>query len=405
MAREIKILTQHYHPETAATAQLLTDLADGLQERGFEVSVCTVQPSYGVREDLPRREIANGVLVRRVFSTRLGRYRVVLRLVDAGTFCASVVCRLLLARRTHLLIVSNPPFLMWVGWLLSVLRRYRYTLLVHDVYPDVAVRLGFLEEHGLVVWGWRVLNRLAYRRAQRIIALGERMRDQLLLQAGVESEKLAVIHNWAKPTAIRPRPKDENPFAQEQMITDKLVVLYSGNMGRFHDLETIIEAAERLRDRKDIVFLFIGDGAKREKLVAQAKELALDNVRFLPYQPVDRLALTIPSGDIGVVTLESGTEGLCVPSKLYSYLSGGIAILALLGEGSEVADIVDRWDCGVRVAQGDVSGVVRCIDRWDKDREFLKRQGMNARKCLESQFAMARAVDQYAELLAGASDA
>ncbi|MFC2106173.1 glycosyltransferase family 4 protein [Candidatus Bipolaricaulota bacterium] len=397
-------MTQHYRPETAATGQLLTDLSTGLAREGFRVTVYAAQPSYGTRVRQPRREVRDDVHIRRVFSTRLGRHRAVFRLADAGTFCVSLIFRLLFMRRMPLLIVSNPPFLMWVGWMLSLLRGYPYTLLIHDVYPDVAIRLGVVAENGVAVQLWRWLNEKAYRRSKRIITLGERMEERLAQHRGVAQEKMRVIHNWADSCFIRPLPKCENPFVQEQGLSGKLVVLYSGNMGRSHDLETLVEAANRLRDNREILFLFIGDGAKKGKLVDRARELDLPNVRFLPYQPVDRLPYTIPTGDIGVVTLEQGTEGLSVPSKLYTYLAAGSAVLALLGEGSEVADIVEQFDCGVRVTQGDVEGVVRSLERWCEDRCLLDGQKANARECLMEMFTRQRAIKQYVELLEDLGD-
>jgi glycosyltransferase involved in cell wall biosynthesis len=289
--------------------------------------------------------------------------------------------------------------LFWVAWVLNRMRGFPYTLLIHDVYPDVAIRLGILSEKGIAARLWRLLNRCAYKRARAIIVLSERMREALAEHPGVDREKLVVIHNWVDPAWIHPLDKGENPFVHEQGLSEKLVVLYSGNMGRHHDLETLIEAADRCRERPDVLFLFIGDGAKKGALVARARERGLDNVRFLPYQPLDRLPYTIPAADIGVVTLERGVEGLCVPSKLYTYLAAGVAILGLVARGSEVDDTIGEFDCGFRVDQMDVTSVVEALERWASQPALLKRHKRNARRALEERYTRSQALQRYIEVL------
>jgi len=208
-----------------------------------------------------------------------------------------------------------------------------------------------------------------------------------------------VIHNWADGQFIVPRSKEENWFAQKYGLVGKTVVLYSGNMGLFHDLETIIEAADRLQGLEDLVFLFIGGGGKKEKLVQMAKQRGLKNVKFLPYQPRDHLPYSLTAGDIGVVTLERGVEGFCVPSKLYSYLAAGQAILALVGKDSEVADIIEKFECGIRIDQGDIEGVVNALARWRNDLSLLERMKRNARNCFEQHFTKDQAIARYHEIL------
>ena len=217
-------------------------------------------------------------------------------------------------------------------------------------------------------------------------------------------EKVHVIHNWADPSFIRPLARCENPFVREQGLSGKLVVLYAGNMGRFHDLETLLEAAVRLEAREEVVFLFIGGGAKKKRLISYASQKHLKNIQFLPYQPADDLPRTITAGDVGVVSLERGTEGLCVPSKLYTYMAGGLAILALTGPESEVADIVERHECGARASQGDVDRVVSLLELWLEDPELLEEHKSRSRQCLVDEFARGHAVRRYADLLSRATE-
>ena len=398
MADSLTFLTQHYYPELAATGQLLTDLAEELAARGYRVNVWTRQPGYEKRGRAAAKEVRNNVEIRRVPSLRLGRKSVSRRLIDAVSFCLGILLRLLIGRRTHLLIVTNPPFLMWVGWIGSVLRRHTYTLLIHDVYPDIALRLGLLKPNGWMVRIWRVFNCRAYKRAHSMVGLSQRMGKALAEHSGFDMRKLTIIHNWADDSRIRPLQRSQNPFAKSLGVRDELVILYSGNFGMFHDLETILEAARQLESRQDIKFLFIGDGAKRDKLLTDALSWSLTNVRFLPYQPAELLPYTITTGDIGVVTLEKGTEGLCVPSKLYTYMAGGLAILAVTGKDSEVADTIRRCECGVHVHQGDTRNAVECIRAWADRPELLAQHKRNSYLHLHAEFSRQSAMDQYAAL-------
>lgn len=398
MVESLTFLTQHYFPEPAATGQLLTDLAEQLVSQGFRVTVWTRKPRYAVREGTTARECRHGVEIHRLASFHIHRQCIAYRLTGEVLFSLSVALRMLCTARTHFLIVSNPPFLMWIGWLGSVVRRHTYTLLIHDIYPDIAIQLGFLKPHGWIAWLWRMLNRLAYKRAQSVVGLGQRMGQALSKQRGFDEAKLKIIHNWANDSRIRPMRRAENPFAKRLGIRDELVVLYSGNLGRFHDLETILEAAKQLESRSDIVFLFIGDGAKKEKLVAKASSWDLANVRFLPYQPAELLPYTITTGDIGVVTLEEGTEGLCVPSKLYTYMAGGLAILGVVGGSSEVADTIRQFECGVQVRQGDVFRTVESIKTWADRPDLLAQHKHNSYLHLRAVFSRQSAIDKYAAL-------
>ena len=193
--------------------------------------------------------------------------------------------------------------------------------------------------------------------------------------------------------------KELNPFVHRHGLEGKLVVLYSGNLGQAHELETLVEAAERLKDLHELVILFIGEGAKKAKLMAMVEERQLSNVLFLPPVPYEELSYSLTAGDVGVVTLERGVEGLCEPSKLYGYLAAGLAILALVGEKSEVAEIVERHQCGYRLDPGDVDGVVETLRYLATHRGELEKMKRSARECLEHFYDRRLAVEKYLDII------
>jgi colanic acid biosynthesis glycosyl transferase WcaI len=401
LARSILLVTQYFYPELGGTAQQLTDLAAGLQRRGMRVCVLTGQLTYARGPKLARREAYHEVSIERLPMPYLDRVQPAMRAASAGLFTLAVLFRLLVSRgREPLLIVTNPPTLPLVGLILKRLRGQRYICLVHDIYPDIAVRLRYLRAESLVarMWGW--CNGQMYSAADHVIVLGSCMEKTVRRKIGSAAPaRITVIPNWADGEAIVPRAKADNWFSARYATRDKLTVLYAGNMGLFHDLDTLLEAARRLREFGDIQFLFVGDGGQRDRLVARVREWSLSNVRVLPYQPREHLPYLLTSGDLAAVTLARGTEGLAVPGKLYTALAAGQAILAVVGPESDVAQIVEEWRCGVRIDQGDAEAAVAALLRLRGDPAALAEMQRNARLCFEARFTMDRSVDQYFEVL------
>lgn len=401
MANRVTIVSQPFYPETAATAQLFTELAVDLTGRGLEVRAYAAQPSYHRRQKLPKRETHQGVRIERLWATQFGRERLLGRLLDGGTFSLSVFLRLLLSRQRPgevLLVTTNPPILGWVAWLARLLRKRRYMLVIHDLYPDVAEKLGYMRANGLLARMWRSANRRAYRRSSGIVVLGESMRDTVLKAYG-PLPHVHVIHSWADGSAIQPLPKGENPLARAWGLDGPFVVLYSGNLGQAHQLDVLVKAAERLQDILEVVIVFIGEGAKKAELVFMVQELGLRNVLFFPPVPYGELRHSLGLGDIGVVTLERGVEGLCEPSKLYGYLAAGLAILALVGERCEVAEIVKKHRCGYRLDHDDAAGVVRVVRHLAGHRAELEEMKRSARECLERFYDRRVAVEKYLDVI------
>lgn len=395
---EITILSQYFYPEVASTGQLMTELALGLKERGCDVHIITGQPPYYKKEKLLAEEDYRGVSIRRVWCTGLDKNKKIGRVMNSMAFFISSFLTVSFSRKVPLLIVSNPPFLPLIGTLLKTIRGQKYIFLVHDVYPEIAVKLGYLSDRELMTRIWDWVNKAIYARADFIVVLGEYMEKEVRKKLK-DSGKTQVIHNWADKDFIKPIKKEENSFCEKYGLKKKMVVLYSGNIGLSQDLETVILAANELKDNTDIVFVFIGEGGKKAKLIKMAEDFKLDNVLFLSYQPQENLPLSLACGDIAVVSLEKGIEGLAVPSKLYTSLAAGQAIVGLVGEKSEIADVIKKYSCGFRVDQGDVEGLIEFLERLYDDQKLLNEMKSNARKCFEENFEKAMAIDKYFEIV------
>ncbi|HEY3356082.1 MAG TPA: glycosyltransferase family 4 protein [Polyangia bacterium] len=395
----VLLLNQYFWPDEAATAQLATDLAEDLVARGDEVTVVASAGAYAGPAATCRRETYRGIDIRRVPATSFGRKTKLHRVADYATFYAGAALELARAGRHDVIIVlTTPPLLNTLGVALQALRGERLVLWVMDVYPEIAVALGVFPARGLLTAGLRAAARLVYRRADAVVALGELMAERLVA-AGAPRDRVHVIHNWADGAAITPIPRAQNAFARELGLTDELVIGYSGNFGNCHDVTTILEAAKLLRDRRDILWLFIGDGPRRAEVAAAITRDGL-HAQLLPYQPRARLAESLSAPDVHLVTILPGFEGLLVPSKLYGCLAAGRAVAYVGPPGTEVARIIGDGRCGVAVAPGDAHGLAQQVTRM---RGASRGMGERARATFTTGFGRERLTAAWRAVCVGRS--
>ncbi len=406
--KTIRILSMYFYPDVATTGQLLTELAIGLTERGYAVKVITAQPTYE-KQSAPSRERYRGIDIVRLWSTTLNKNTVTGKLLNSLSFFLSTTLALLFSRdRSPLLIVSNPPFLPAVGVILRVIRGIKFIFLVHDVYPDIAVRLGYLKENSIVVAVWDRVNSAIIRGASRIIVLSNSMKNVIAGKAGPAdrtdgTRKIVIIHNWADGEFIRPMKRDRNDFLQQHGLMGKFVVLYSGNLGLFHELEIVVEAA-RCIDDDAFRFVFIGEGGKKPLLEQMVKQYQLNNVLFFPYQEKELLPHSLTAASVSVVTLEENIEGLAMPSKLYTIMAAGNPIIGICDTGSDVSNIVNAARCGFTMLHDDRDGIIRILHQLKDDPRLAGELGKNARAYFEYHFTMDLAVDQYSAVIDAVHD-
>jgi colanic acid biosynthesis glycosyl transferase WcaI len=393
------ILNQFFYPDHSATSQLMTELAESLVAAGDEVTVIAGRGRYNGGELLPPREEYKGVRIERAWATSFGKARLWRRLCDYLTFYVGAFWKLfVLPRHDILMALTTPPLIALPALLVGRLRGMRVINLVQDVYPDVAVALGAFRVHGLRVRTFDYLNRFVLRHVDRIIVLGECMRARIRAKTG-DAVPIEVIHNWADGAAIQPLPKnldeEPNPFLKENNLNDEFVVLFSGNFGRVNEFSTLLEAARRLREWRDIVFLFVGEGAKGDEIKDFIARHNLSNVRVLPYQPRERLRYSLSAGDALVVTLGEGLAGLSVPSKIYAVFAAGRPALFIGDKNSTAAQLIERYKCGAVVGAGECEQLVAVISEWATVRNRCEELGRAARRAFDERFERAHAVRAY----------
>lgn len=377
----------------------MTGLAESLVEHGVEVTALAGRGRYNGGERLTPKEVYQGVLIERAWATSFGKGSVIKRLSDYLSFYLGATWKLLrLPRHDVVMALTTPPLVGLIALVIGRLRGMRVVALVQDIYPDVAVSLGTLRERSRATRFLNYLSRLMLRKSDRIVVLGECMRERVISKIGERfSPRVDVIHNWADGTEIKPLSGEENSFSAQQKLNGKFVLLFSGNLGRVNEFATILDAALILRDRDDILFLFIGEGAKAAEIEKFTEKHHLDNVRMLPYQPRETLRQSLAAGHASLVTLAEGLAGLSVPSKTYGILAAGRPILFVGDSRSCVARIVADNNCGEVVSSGDSPRLARIISDWASDKAKLSELNANARKAFEEHFDRPKAVSAYLE--------
>ena len=297
-------------------------------------------------------------------------------------------------RQPLLFIVAQPPYLPLIGYVRSLLFQQRYVVWVDDVYPDVLVRTGRAAESGVVARVWRGVNRRMYSRASAIFTLGPYMAD---LVRRYTTHPVQVVATWVDADAFPRKEKSENPFALKHDQTDKLTVLYSGNIGLTHDLDTMIEAARTLKNQRDVSFLVVGGGPRWDEVQSAGK--GLDNLKFLPSQDEEVLPDSLATGEIAVVSLAKGLEGVSMPSKTYYNMAARSAILGLSHAPNDLASVIAEHECGVNVEPDDVDAFVDAVLRFRDDPAFLETCRANARRAAETTFSRSTNVARVLEVL------
>lgn len=389
----ILVLNQYYWPGIEATAQLLTDLCEGLAETYDITVVAGTTAGAG-----PGRRLRGGVEIVRVPSTAFSRRRLPARAANYLSYVVLAALSALGARRPDLVLCeTDPPFAGAAAHLVA--RRFGVPLVavVKDLFPETAVELGRLRSTLLV----RALDRTIrfyLHRAECVVAIGETMQSRLLAK-GVSPERLRVIPDWVDTDAIRP-PEGENAWRIEQALDGQVVVMHSGNIGHAQDLDTLVRASTLLGDLERLSIVVVGDGARRAELVGLARELNAERVRFLPYQPREVLPQSLAAGDVHYVGLAGGLSGYVVPSRLYGVLAAGRPAIVAADEDSEPVRLVRRVGCGIAIPPGDpaaAAGAIRAVANGEYDLDAMGRRG---REYVVSSADRVSGVRRYEELFA-----
>ncbi|MGA7840289.1 MAG: glycosyltransferase family 4 protein [Candidatus Acidiferrales bacterium] len=391
----ILLLNEYYPPDTSATAKMAAQVAEALAQR-HRVTVVAGRPSYDPDARYPyallRRDTRNRVTVECVGSTAFPRHQMLRRVSNYLSYLALAVPRALALRPDIILAMTDPPIAGIAGAFIARLAGRPFVYNIRDLYPDMAVG-GDIVRAGKWAARWENLHRWALKHAARVIVLGDDMRERILAK-GVAAERVFVVRDGTTPTtapmaasattpaaattaAAASMPERDDPVVQEIRHGFPFVVLHAGNLGFYGAWDTLLAAAKILSN-ENTGFVFIGDGANRAALESASRDL--QNVKFAPFRPVAQLPHVMMAGDVHVVTVKRGLEGVVVPSKLYSILAAGRPIIVVAPAECDAARIVVESGCGVAADPDDPAAVAAAIRELRAQPVRLAEMGRRARE-------------------------
>jgi colanic acid biosynthesis glycosyl transferase WcaI len=396
------LLALNYYPDKLGNAPLMTGLAEGLVERGHQVTVVCAFPHHETgridpewRGKLFARDEHKGVRIIRtyIYAPEGG---MVAKMANYASFTAAALAAASTVRGIDVIFTPSPPLTLGiVDEALSRLKRVPFVYNLQDLFPEAAVRLGVLT-NPKVIAGFERLEKWVYRKAHHLSVISEGFR-QHLLGHGVPDHKISVIPNYTDTTFIQPRPQAGNPFRAEHGLDDTFVVQFSGRMGYSQGLETVIEAWRMLTDLPDLRLMMVGDGQAQEMVAAELR----DDPRavVLPTQPREVLPDLLAASDVGLAPLRHGMAGTSVPSKMFGIMAAGRPVIAGVDAGSDADLMVQAAGSGLVVEPEDPAALADAIRALATDRKQAKAMGESARRYVENHHSNTVVVDQYEAML------
>jgi glycosyltransferase involved in cell wall biosynthesis len=402
---KILLIAQHYFPDLVSTGLHMTELTTKWKELYPEISmnVLTSNNTAKVKhEKVITNEVYKGVQIRRVKSVGKQHGNLINRVIYAIGFILKALFYLLKNGRKYdiYLITTNPPFLGILILVIHKLFKKPYIIISYDIYPQILNSLGILKSDNILYKLWYKLNTVVYKNSEKVVSIGDDMTEILLSQIGVtHKNKIELIYNWSDKNSVRYIAPEENKFLSSQNLLDKKVVLYSGTFGTTHNIEDILQASLDLKDNIEIVFLFIGGGAKEKVVLDHIKNNNSQNLILLPFQPFEILSQTLSSATISIVCLDEKFTGLSVPSKTYGLMAAKQPILALMSNNAEIARTINKFNFGKVWNESSHVKLSSVILEMLSDKENLEFMATNGYDAFIDNFNIDISVKKYNDLV------
>ena len=413
--KKLLIYAHYYIPDTASTGQILRELAEGMLDK-FDITVICVVPSYlGTVEDKYKahmfyRENINGVDILRIRVPEFSKTNTMSRIKNILTyFIGAMIATFKVGKQDYVLSISQPPILggllgVWGKWM----KHAKYIYNIQDFNPEQVLAVNF-SKNKLITGAMMLFDKFSCRQSDLIITVGrdlvQTVHDRF---KGKKVPKTVMINNWIDEKEIYP-VEAEDPkvvtFKEKYGLQDKFVIMYSGNIGLYYDLENIMKVIEQVKpgtktaDGREVVFAFVGAGSVLDKLVAYKEEKQMDNVKFIPYQDKADLIYSLNAGDVHWCVNAKGIKGVSCPSKYYGIAAAGKAVLSVLEKDSEIRCIIEETHGGLCSEPGDYKAMAENL-KWfieNSDTDKVVEMGKRSRENLVKKLTRDVSVKKYAE--------
>lgn len=427
--KKLLIYAHYYAPDVASTGQILKELAEGMLDV-FDITVICVVPSYGGKIDPEYRrnrfyyEEINGVHVIRVRVPEFDKTNKLSRIRNIAAYAVRAALATFQVKNVdYVFSISQPPIL---GGLLGVwgklTRRARFIYNIQDFNPEQVIAVNYTR-NPLILKTAMTLDKFSCRRADKVIVVGRDMVDTL--KRRFQQNRLpryAFINNWVDEKELYPLPADDpqvTAFRRKYGLENKYVIMYSGNLGLYYDLENLIRVIKEFRkgrtmdgriengplttDGREVVFAFVGAGSMKRRLEKYKEKHHIDNVIFIPYQKKEELIYSLNAADVHWCVSAKGIKGVSVPSKLYGCLAVQKPVIGVMEPGAEARLIMEEIGCGYVCDPGDYEHVARHV-RWFIEHagsEEVTEMGRRGREYLEKNLTRDVSVGKYVDEILG----
>lgn len=397
---------QYFPPEKASGLPIVTDMIEGFAEHGWDVDVYIPTPTRGVTDEVrseyakKRKEVlCNGKLtIHRMHLYREGT-RMLQRTIRYSIFSLQCLVRGLFLPADAIFTGGGPPTQGIIGGLIHKWTNKKFIFNPQDLFPDSLVIAGQATEESKVVKLGRKMERFAYKNADVIITITEDMAENIRSKTE-DKNKVHVIRNWIDTEKTVPVERSKNKLFDELGLSrDKFYVTYAGNIGMMQGIETIVDAAEKLQAEEDIQFIIFGNGSEEESIKNRIKDKHLTNIKLYPLQPLERVSEVYSLGDISIIPCKPGTGSAGMPSKTWTIMATGTAIIGSFDTGGELDKTLREAGCGYCVEAGNPMHLAEEIEKLYKNPDMVKQLGVNARLYAETHISKEQAVKQYFEII------
>lgn len=377
--KKLLIYAHYYFPDVASTGQILRELAEGMLHV-FDITVICVVPSYTgkVAAEYKNKkyymEEINGVKLIRIRVPEFAKTHKMSRIRNiVSYFFGAMLATLKVGKMDYVYSISQPPILggligVWGKWM----KRAKFIYNIHDFNPEQTMAVGY-SNNKLILNAMMWMDRFNCKRADKVIVVGRDLVETLKCRfKGKKVPKHAFINNWIDEKEIYPLPADHPKvvaFKKQYGLENKFIIMYSGNLGLYYDLENLMQVIQKFKDREDAAFVFVGEGSIRDKLVLYKDKFNLQNVTFIPYQDKSELIYSLNAGDVHWCINAKGIKGVSVPSKLYGILAVGKPLLGVLEEGSEARLIIEETKSGYVTEPENYDEVKAILERFLREKE------------------------------------
>ncbi len=395
---KLLLISQVFYPDEVSTSNLFTLLCARLADDKIDVEVWCAQPSYTLFTRQSKELIYKNIQIKYLLSTNFPKTNFVGRILNTLTFITSAVFKLLFLKgKRTVLTHTTPPS---IGILLSyvcLIKHFRFVYVLLDLFPLGLTRLGEISANNLLIILWKLFFESALKKCEKVIVIGRDMRDLIKSTFSDNSMRIEYIPLWQDEELLHPVVFSENEFVKCNSLEEKFIVQYSGNMGVWNEMAPLGYAVNR--NIEGVLFMFVGNGIRRNELMNHFLPESLKNVIMFPFQANKDFNNSLNACHVAIVSLKAGLEGIAVPSKIYGILAVGIPVIALVPQESEIALVVEEEKCGFIVKPDDVNGLITAILKLKDDELLRKEMGRNSRLAFERKYRVKIIAEKYKAIL------